>query len=276
MFELPELITLSQQINDTLIGAKNAQGELGNSPRKFVWYNQTHEAFSKIVKGKKIKPSYVRGRWLFIPIDPGYMLVLGEFGGKLVMTDPSLKPDKYHLWMEFEHHNALSLVIQMWGAVELYKKGKELDREYIKDMKPDPLHHDFTEKYFLQLIDSLVSDGKRSVKSLLTQDQILPGLGNSIAQEIMFIAKLHPKKELKELKKSDRVRLYHTIKETVQKAIELGGRQDETDLFNKPGLYKRLMSSRMVGKPCPVCGAPIQKMQYLGGSCYFCPICQEA
>lgn len=276
MFELPELITLSKQINDTIQGVKIIQAELGNSPHKFVWYNQTHEDFAKIMKGKKVKPSYVRGRWLFIPVDPGYVLVLGEFGGKLVYTNSTLKPEKYHLWIEFEHHNAMSLVIQMWGAIELYKKGKELEREYIKNMKPDPLHLDFTEKHFLQLIDSLISEGKRSVKSLLTQDQLLPGLGNSIAQEIMFLAKLHPKKELKELKKTDRLRLYHTILDTVEKAIQLGGRQDEIDFYNQPGGYKRIMNSRMVGKPCPVCGAPIQKMQYLGGSCYFCPICQKS
>jgi formamidopyrimidine-DNA glycosylase len=57
-------------------------------------------------------------------------------------------------------------------------------------------------------------------------------------------------------------------------AIELGGRSDERDLFNQPGRYQRLLDSQAVGKPCPACGAPIEKMAYLGGACYFCPQCQ--
>ncbi len=275
MFELPELINLSKQINDTLVGKKITRGELGNSPHKFVWYNLDHADFAKLIRGKTVKSSYVKGRWLFIPVDPGYILVLGEFGGKLTYLPDHGKPEKYHLWIEFENLTSMSLVIQMWGVIELYKKGKELERQHIKNMRPDPLHKDFTEKYFLKIIDSLIAEGKRSVKGLLTQDQILPGIGNSMAQEIMFIARLHPKRELKDLKKSERVRLFETINQTIHNAIQLGGRQDEVDFFNQPGQYKRLMNSRVVGKPCSVCGAPIQKMQYLGGTCVYCPICQK-
>lgn len=275
MFELPELINLSKQINHSLIGLKVTNGELGNSPHKFVWYNLEHADFTKLIKGKQVGSSYVKGRWLFVPMEPGYRLVLGEFGGKLLYSSDSKKPDKYHLWIEFDNQSSLSLVIQMWGAIELYKSGLEQERQYIKNMRPDPLHQDFTESYFLNLIDQLIAEGKRSVKGLLTQEQLLPGLGNSIAQEIMFNACLHPKKELKELHRSERVHLYETILATMKKAIALGGRQDEVDLYHQPGRYKRLMSSRTVGKPCSVCGAPIQKMQYLGGACVYCPICQK-
>jgi formamidopyrimidine-DNA glycosylase len=34
------------------------------------------------------------------------------------------------------------------------------------------------------------------------------------------------------------------------------------------------MDSRSVGRPCPRCHTRIEKMQYLGGSCIFCPRCQ--
>jgi formamidopyrimidine-DNA glycosylase len=61
----------------------------------------------------------------------------------------------------------------------------------------------------------------------------------------------------------------------VQAVIEKGGRYDEVDLYNQPGGYVRMMDSRSAGKPCPVCATPIEKIQYLGGACYFCPGCQE-
>jgi formamidopyrimidine-DNA glycosylase len=57
--------------------------------------------------------------------------------------------------------------------------------------------------------------------------------------------------------------------------IKKGGRYDEYDLFNQPGKYVRLMDKNAVGKPCPKCGGKIKKIQYLGGACYFCPVCQK-
>ncbi|HPI25141.1 MAG TPA: hypothetical protein PLO57_01650 [Candidatus Cloacimonadota bacterium] len=46
---------------------------------------------------------------------------------------------------------------------------------------------------------SWCSNGKRSVKSLLTQEQIIPCLGNSCAQDIMFMSGMHPRENLVEL-----------------------------------------------------------------------------
>ena len=68
--------------------------------------------------------------------------------------------------------------------------------------------------------------------------------------------------------------IFTAIMDTVQDVIAAGGRYDETDLFGKPGGYVRLMDSHTAGKPCPECGHMVEKIQYLGGACYFCPSCQ--
>jgi formamidopyrimidine-DNA glycosylase len=61
----------------------------------------------------------------------------------------------------------------------------------------------------------------------------------------------------------------------LHEVIALGGRYDEFDLFNCPGKYVRIMDKNAAGEPCPECGTIIEKMQYLGGACYFCPNCQK-
>ncbi|MCP4664057.1 MAG: hypothetical protein GY856_52405 [bacterium] len=33
------------------------------------------------------------------------------------------------------------------------------------------------------------------------------------------------------------------------------------------------MDRNAKGKPCPACGTPVEKISYLGGSCYLCPTC---
>jgi formamidopyrimidine-DNA glycosylase len=103
---------------------------------------------------------------------------------------------------------------------------------------------------------------------------MIPGLGNAIAQDILFRARLHPRHPLNELNQQRRESLYRAIRQTVQAVIDQGGRYDEYDLYGRRGGYVRLMDSKAAGNPCPKCGATIKKINYLGGACYFCPQCQ--
>ncbi len=276
MFELPEFVTLCRQINDTLKGKIVRRGELGNSPHKFVWYNRTHEEFERLTRGKTVGEATSRGKWLFVPLEPGYILLLGECGGKVLFHPPGAKlPKKYHLHVAFEDGSFLTATTQMWGAMELYESGEEQDRQYVKDMRTTPSEPGFTLDYFYALVDGAAREKKRSAKALLTQDQLIPGLGNAIAQDILFRARLSPKHQIDDLDPDQRRALYDAIVGTVAEVIEQGGRYDEFDLYGNRGGYVRLMDKNAVGCPCPVCGGAVEKMQYLGGACYFCPACQE-
>jgi formamidopyrimidine-DNA glycosylase len=276
MFELPEFATLAKQFSVTLTGKIIREGSLGNSPHKFVWYNQSHEAFARLTKGKTVEKAWAEGKWLFVPLEPGYVLLVGEWGGKVLYHPAgSGRPDKYHLCIIFEDDSALTATTQMWGAMELHEKGKERDRKFIKDMRTTPIEPSFTFEYFSSLIDTVSKTEKKSAKGLLTQDQLIPGLGNSIAQDILFKARLNPKHLVEELTKSQRRQLYNAILKTVRQVIEKGGRCDEYDLYGNPGRYVRLMDKNALKHPCPECGKKIQKIQYLGGACYFCPSCQK-
>jgi formamidopyrimidine-DNA glycosylase len=277
MFELPEYTILAQQMNESLKGKVIRKGMLGNSPHKFVWYNRSHDEFEKLTKGKIIGKAKTKGRWLFIPLAPGYVLLLGECGGKILFHPAgSRPPKKYHLYLAFEDETLLTVTTQMWGAMELYESGREQQRQYVKGMRPAPAEREFTFAYFSALIDSLLMDEeRRSAKALLTQEQLIPGLGNAIAQDILFRAALHPRHPIDDLNKSGRRKLYNAILQTVREVTRKGGRYDEYDLYGNPGKYTRIMDSKAAGRPCPECGTKIEKIQYLGGSCYFCPQCQE-
>lgn len=283
MFELPEFVTLARQINETVAGKIIRSGVLGNSPHKFVWYNRTHDEFAELTQGKTVGHARAKGKWMFVPLEPApapdrgpsFILLFGECGGKLLYHAAGDKlPEKYHLWLTFEDGSALTAMTQMWGAIELYEAGQEQERQYVKGMRITPVEPEFTFDYFAALIDSLLAGEKRSVKGLLTQDQLIPGLGNAIAQDIQFGAGLHPRHSIAELSQNQRRTLYNAILDTVQETIAKGGRNDEVDLYNRPGGYVRLMDSRATGRPCPTCGTPVEKIQYLGGACYFCPRCQ--
>ena len=276
MFELPEYVTLAKQINETLTGKVIEQGSLGNTPHKFVWYNRTLGEFAALTRGKTVGKARAQGRWLFIALEPDYVLTFGECGGKVLFHPAdSPIPKKYHLHLAFTDGSALTATTQMWGAMELYEQGQERNRQYVRDMRPTPVEPGFTLEYFSALLDELAQGEKRTAKGLLTQDQLIPGLGNSIAQDILFRAKLHPKHPIQDLDKAQRRLLHRTILKTVNEVIEKGGRNDEYDLYGHAGGYQRILDKNAAGRPCPKCGRKIEKIQYLGSACYFCPSCQQ-
>ena len=275
MFEIPEFVVLANQFNQTLAGKMIQTGTFGNSPHKFVWHNLPEEEFAAIVTGKMVAKTTTRGRWMFTSIDPGYMLVFGECGGKLNLhASGAAWPKKYHLSLTFADGTFLTHTTQMWGAMELYPQGKELEREYVKGMKITPLEDGFSFEYFGNLIKQVSAEKKQSAKGLLTQDQTIPGLGNAIAQDILFKARIHPRRPLLELSENEQKALYTAIRSTITEIIDQGGRYDEVDLFGQPGGYVRLMDKHALKRPCPVCGGEVEKINYLGGACYLCPQCQ--
>jgi formamidopyrimidine-DNA glycosylase len=197
------------------------------------------------------------------------VLVLGEWGGRLrYEPPPAPRPTRYHLSLDFADGSVLSATTQMWGAAELYVQGEEGSRQYIKDMRSTPLDPEFTPDYFEALVAEAAAL-KKSAKGLLTQGQLVPGLGNSSAQDILFRAGLDPRRAVATLAPVQRRAMYGA-----REIIAAGGRYDETDLYGAPGGYVRLMDKNAVARPCPACGGPILQISYLGGACYLCPNCQ--
>ena len=68
------------------------------------------------------------------------------------------------------------------------------------------------------------------------------------------------------------MQLYNSIKNTIAKMINLGGRDSMEDIYGNPGGYKTLMTTKK--DKCPSCGSELKKEAYLGGKVIYCPKCQ--
>ena len=117
-------------------------------------------------------------------------------------------------------------------------------------------------------------DEKLSVKAFVATKQRIPGLGNGVLQDILFHARIHPKRKMDTLTVEEYEKLYGAVKDTLLAMTVKGGRDTEKDLFGCNGGYKTILSSKTKELPCPVCGGQIKKEAYLGGSVYYCPVCQ--
>jgi len=275
MIEMPEAFTLSRQMNETLIGKTFEHFERGELRHKFLWLNKPPDETSAILSGQSVTGASSYGRSLYLYVGSEHMLWFGEFGGRL-LHHPAAGPlpKKYHLRWDFTDGTALSFTLQMWGFVRLLER-PEFDSRPIAEMGIPPLSPEFTFERFDHLLEEYPDKTKKGIKGFLVTSQHINGIGNSYCQDILFRSHQHPARKIPGIDKDERHGLYDAIQNTMEQAIDQGGREDERDLFDHPGGYHRLMSNQTIEIPCPECGTTIQKIAYLGGACYLCPHCQE-
>ena len=274
MIEIPEAESLSRQITEAVTGKRIAGVVAGLSPHKFAWYHGDPKDYDALLSGKTIGTAVARGGML--EIRAGNAVLLFSDGVVLRFhTRDEQRPQKHQLLIEFEDATAISASVQMYGGLWCFKEGEFHNPYYdAARTKPSPLSDEFDGAYFDRLITS--SDvQKLSAKAFLATEQRIPGLGNGVLQDILYNARIHPKRRVETLTDDERETLFQSVKSTLQEMTGQGGRDTEKDLFGEPGGYKTKVSKNTLGKPCPVCGGTIVKEAYLGGSIYFCDGCQK-
>ena len=275
MIELPEAYVLAQQINDTLVGKTIAEAAANQSPHGFAFYAGDPAAYGGMLNGKTIVSSnpgtgYTCGGNVEIIADD-MLLVLST---PIRYHAPGAKlPAKHQLRLSFTDGSALTCTVQMWGAMLCYPKdGGKAPDAYIIRSCPSPLEDAFDEAYFQTLMDDHTE--KLSTKAFLATEQRIPGLGNGVLQDILWNARLHPKRKMHTVDKGQRRRLYQSVKQTLADMANNGGRDTERDLFGQNGGYQTILSKNNVGLACPACGGIIKREAYMGGNIYVCEHCQ--
>jgi len=274
MIELPEALNIAGQINDTIHGKRVASVIAVQTPHKLAWYYGEPQKYSVLLVGRTIGKANAYGGLVEIRAENANIL-LGDGAGIRFHRKNEPRPAKHQLLIEFDDHSAISISIQMYGGIGAFLEG-ELDNPYyrVAKEKPSPLSSTFDKVYFGRIV-SAQEVQKLSLKALLATEQRIPGLGNGILQDILFNAKMHPKKKVNTLAETDKEVLFNSLKTTISAMAAKGGRDTELDLFGRPGGYKTILCKNTVNKPCPVCGTIIQKEAYMGGSVYYCEKCQR-
>lgn len=272
MLEIPESKTISAQAKKTLSGKLITEVFTATSPHKFAFYNGDPAEYPNLLMGRQVISSKGHGMFVDIQFDEDVCFSICD-GTIMRYCTPDVKPpDKYQLLIVFNDNSYIVCTIAMYGGLWAFKG--TLDNPYHQGSlkSTSPLHHDFNESLFDNIFRGTVKD--LSVKALLATEQRIPGIGNGVLQDILFNAGIHPKRKKSTISDSQKSKLFDSLKSTLKKMTDNGGRDTEKDLFGQPGGYKTLLSKNTVKDPCPECGDTIIKEAYLGGAVYFCPSCQ--
>ncbi len=275
MLELPETTALAAQITSALAGHAVTAVFGATKTHRLTWFAGDPETYPALLTGRKIVRADGHGPFLDITFDGDVHLALSD-GVIPRRYDAGAKvPENYQLLLTFDDGGFLVCTVAMYGGIQAFEG--VLDNPYYKGAlaKTSPLADGFDEDYFDALFAATLADKRSaSAKAFLATEQRIPGLGNGVLQDILFRARINPRRKIATLSPAERHTLFETVRSTLREMTEKGGRDTERDLFGAPGGYRSILSKNTWTEPCPVCGGAIVKEPYLGGAVYYCPQCQ--
>ena len=114
-----------------------------------------------------------------------------------------------------------------------------------------------------------------TVKRALTDPRLFSGIGNAYSDEMLHAARLSPLQLTGKLSDEEVQRLYHACKETLRRWIERLRQQTGAGFPEGVTAFRDGMAVHgRFGKPCPVCGAPVQRIRYADNETNYCARCQ--
>jgi formamidopyrimidine-DNA glycosylase len=138
----------------------------------------------------------------------------------------------------------------------------------------DPLDPAFDDDRFA----ALVRRRKSGIKRVLLDQGLVSGIGNIYADESLWAAKLHYDRVAERLPNSAVVHLLDEVRSVLRRALEDGGTSFDAQYVNVNGqsgyFSQRLNVYGQQGKPCPRCGTPIVREEFMNRSSHRCPVCQ--
>ena len=115
------------------------------------------------------------------------------------------------------------------------------------------------------------------IKSVLLDQNIIVGIGNIYADEILFLSKINPLKKCNLITKEEAENIIKYTKKVLEAAIEKGGTTIRTysSVDGVHGLFQNELFVHGKDKNnCPICNTKIEKIKVGGRGTYYCPKCQ--
>jgi formamidopyrimidine-DNA glycosylase len=285
MLELPEVITIRDQMRRALLGKEiremsvlDRESLKGTIRSSMV--TQTAAEFRDRLQGGVIRDIRSHLNSLHIYLASGSVVFLGAIYGTVLYHETSKTlPKRRYLHLIFSDDSHLTVTITFFGTIRAFASKEwemQAEPDYERDAL-DPSADSFTWEQFSESLGKWPGVSKLSAKKLVTSciPTYIGGIGNGYLQEILYRAALHPKRKMGSLETDEAKRYFESMKQVVREATQKGGRNSELDLFGSSGGFIPHVSKDTVGTPCTICGTAIEKFSFEGGACYVCPGCQQ-
>ncbi|MEN8258492.1 MAG: bifunctional DNA-formamidopyrimidine glycosylase/DNA-(apurinic or apyrimidinic site) lyase [Thermodesulfobacteriota bacterium] len=226
--------------------------------------------------GARIKNLSRRAKYLLFEMDSGCRLLIHlGMTGRLGIF-PAQAPQALHDHLLFSFDDGMEMRYndtRRFGFV-VVQDMVSAQTDPLAKLGPEPFWEDFNAEYLKKRA------GKRlqPVKNFLMDSQVVVGIGNIYANEILFAAGIHPTMPIGSLNLAHWQAIVDKSKGVLAQAIKSGGTtiSDYLNASGKPGYFQlELAVYGRAGERCKKCPGIIKKQTIAGRATFFCPQCQK-
>lgn len=299
MPELPEVEVVRHGLQPAVTGARITAVEVLDE-RSLKRHDGPAEDFVDRLTGARLLGAVRRGKFLWLPLDepggePSAALVthLG-MSGQVLLRDPTAEAaplTRIRFALEHPTHGPLrvdfvdqrifgsmavdALLPTRDGAAAGYGLPLASIPSQVAHIARDPLDPAFDERAFLRRLQ-----GKRTtVKRALLDQTLVSGIGNIYADEALWAARVHYDQPTETLSTRKARELLEEVRVVLRRALDEGGTSFDAQYVNVNGasgyFSHSLRAYGQQGKPCPRCGRPIVREQFMNRGSHFCRRCQR-
>ncbi len=270
MPELPEVETTRRSFAERLEGATVRAVRLGKPLR---WPLGCDPA---TLQGRRVGRTTRRGKYLWLPLDAGGLLLHLGMSGSLAFGEGAAPPGGHDHFDLVTDRGTLRLTDpRRFGAVVW---SSAIDRPpaatLLGGLGLEPFDPAFTGEHLHRALR-----GRRvAIKQALLAGDIVVGAGNIYACEALFEAGIDPRAPAGRVSRVRCDRLAAAVRRILAQALDLGGStlRDFRDAHGMAGSFQlHAAVYGREGEPCSVCSTPVRRVVQGQRSTFFCPRCQR-
>lgn len=278
MPELPEVETIKNEIAAAVVGAKILKVDILKRSLREKIADDTESKIegSSIVACKRI------GKYIVVELSNEYAIVwhLG-MSGRIKLFAGAYELEKHdHIAIMTTKGNMVYNDPRRFGLFVCVAM-KDLEKsKYFKKMGVDPFDKKFDEKYLFEHL----RNKNVPIKVALLNQEIVNGIGNIYASEILYDCKISPLRKAADIKLSECKKIVVSTRKILGKAIENGGStlKDYHKIDGSVGNFQNLHCVyNKYGQKCPECKCDflqtggIKKIVQAGRSTFYCETLQK-
>jgi len=274
MPELPEAETIARDLRRRVVGRKVTGVKVTHAD--VLGAGLTSKSISERLAGRRIAEVGRRAKNVVLRFEDGPVVVVNlGMTGRLVVSEAPKASELRHVAVRFDLDHGGALLyddVRRFGRIDVY--APETWEEKQRELGVEPLSEEFTP----ERLHELTQRSRSPIRNWLLDQRRVAGVGNIYANEALFRARIHPARPANTLSRSEATRLRDAIRDVLTEAIKVRGTtlRDYRDANGETGGFEPLLRVYgREGRPCPVCGTPIERTVIGNRSAFYCPHCQK-
>src|SRR5829696_7307897 len=273
MPELPEVETIKEDLRALVVGSTIERAEV--LAPSLVEQPSTDE-FVYRLKDVGVSGARRRAKHLVVELDSGDALVFQlKIGGQLLLVPPVEEPKTALMHVLYLDGDRRLFLRDETGFTRARLLGVAELKERLSSLGPEPLEKGFDAGYLPRKVGSR----RAQIKPLLLDQKVISGIGNIYVDEILYDARLHPRRKASTLTDAGWEALYAAIRQNLAAGVEHRGTTVRLyrDVLDRPGEHQNyLRVFEKHGEPCPEdCEGEVVQEKVGGRPTHFCPGCQR-